>query len=433
MRAWIVALLLVAAVACTGSLSTTGGDSRIDTGTRAETGPRDDAEPPADTAPAGDASLEDSATTMDATADTMVEPPFDAGPCVGGALGARFSTEPVPAVSASGRTFAAPTSTGGAVIAWRGSDGIHLTRVDGAGAAIGSDAVVDGNAPWGLAVTDAAYAVLVDRGSDEIFIVGVSPSGASLFETRILGGVDHSVTNNEWFGSLLRAGRLTWTGTEWAAYVTVQRLWPDGIAHYGDTVRLFDPGGAPARTVWGWGCSHSMEVGIAQNASALGPVCVSDCFPGKGVFFNHRTEMFLDPSGNCAGRIDTRLGGIAPIAGGFLVSYVTPHTRMSADVAVQHVADAGAVGPVVWLTDDMTADAEARIAPFEDGGIAGWVAGGTDRIVALDASGTPVGSAIDLSGAAIASSSDFFNFSNGDVGWVSTSGGTQLARLRACP
>ena len=58
---------------------------------------------------------------------------------------------------------------------------------------------------------------------------------------------------------------------------------------------------------WGWGCSHSLDLRMAANASRLAPVCLSDCYPSKAILLNHDEQtIFADPSGNCAGYIRGR-------------------------------------------------------------------------------------------------------------------------------
>ena len=365
--------------------------------------------------------------------DGGVPPGIDGGPCAGG-LAEDFSLTPIAGLATVDGAHAAASDDGLVIATGERGAGVQITRVDLAGATLGS-AMVPGNAVWGVAFGDGATGVLVDRASDELWLVAVETDGATRFEQRLLGGISHDVTNNEWFGTGIRAGRMTWTGTEWATYHTVQRLWDDGIAHYGDTLRFHEAAtGARAGTRgWGWGCSHSMEVGITQNASGTGPVCVSDCFPGKGVYFEHRTELFEDPSGNCAGRIDTRLGGIAAASDGFWIAFATPEGRASADVALMHVADGGTAGPVIWLTEDGAADADVHIAPFGDGTLVGWTSGGTDRLARVDASGAIVGAPVDIAEAALARASDFVTLPGGDVAWVTGAGSTMaIARVRSC-
>lgn len=359
-------------------------------------------------------------------------PPIpDAGACMGMGIADALTVTAVSGTSGSGPVFGAPTGTG-AVLGWRGSDGIHLTPVDGAGGRAAADVVIAGNAIWGLAAHDDILAAIVDRGSDELVLSSANAAGASRFELTLIGDVDHGVTNNEWFGTGIRAARLAWTGTQWAAYYTVQRLWDDGVAHYGDQLRLFEDDGSPARTVWGWGCSHSMEVRITHNGMGLGPVCASDCFPAKGVHFNHRTLLYPDPLSNCGGRYEAHLGGVVPMGNGFWVGFSSPEGRPSRDAAIIHVGNDRTVGSPIWLTDGAGAD-DLHIGRMGAGLILAWIDSGANRMVRADAAGAMIGTPEAVPEAALAAAGDFFLFTGGDVGWATRVGGeVALARLRDC-
>jgi hypothetical protein len=295
--------------------------------------------------------------------------------------------------------------------------------------------VIAGDRPYGLAVADdGTIGVIVSRGADALYLVGLDPSGATRFDNLLIGEVDHEVTNNEWFGTGIRDGRLAWTGDRWAAYYTLQRLWDDGIAHYGDQLRLLNLDGSPDRTVWGWGCSHSMEVRIAQSGAQLGPLCASDCFPDKGVFFNHRTMLYTDMRANCAGGYTSHLGGIAPLeGGGFLAAFTAGDGRGSEDVATVRIDGSGAPSEATFLTDIGGDEASPNIAPFGAGAVVGWVAGPTSYLLRVSADGSAVGPTELAPTASLASASDFFSFANGDVGWIIGDGSAvSLARLHHC-
>ena len=414
MRWWLSVVVLV--VGCTGSI--TDGSGR-------DSGPGGSMDA-GDAPPGTDAG--DVQPGTDAGPGMMG---FDAGSCAGGLVDG-FSTTPVSGLG-GGAVHAAATATGLVVVTW-GGGGVTVTELGLDGSA-GASHAVDGNRAWGIArADDGATGVLVDRASDELWAVVLEPDGSTRFEQRLLGGVSHDVTENEWFGTGIRAGRMSWDGAQWVTYHTVQRLWDDGVAHYGDTLRFLDATtGAQGGGGWSWGCSHSMAVGLAENASGTGAVCVSDCFPGKGVYFSHRTELFEDPSGDCRGRIDTQLGGIAPTGGGFLIAFATPHTRSGADVALVHAGDDRSVGEPIWLTDDAAADSDVCIAEFDGGALVGWSAGGVDRLAHVDASGAVVEGPVDAPGAGLSGASDFVALPGGGVAWVSVGGGSAtLAQVYPC-
>lgn len=372
-----------------------------------------------------------------------------AGPGAGqgcpSSLAGRFTLTAVADTKATQPVFAAllPAQAGaaqGVLLAWPAQDGVHLTRTDAASARVGKDIVVAGTAVYGVAAREGAYAVLVSRGSDALYLVLVAPDGAVLRQQRLLGEVDHKVTNNEWFGTGIRAGRLIWTGTQWAAYFTVQRLWSDNVAHYGDTLRLHGADGAPASTVWGWGCSHSMEVGLAQRPGQLGSICASDCYPQKGVMFNHRTFVYGDSVANCAGKYGTHLGGLVPLQDGFWAAFTAGEKRESADVALARIGADGKPGAPVWLSADKVEDSAPRLARYGADLLLGYRAGGTAGVMGKDvfvrasvASGAATGPAEALPGSDLGAASDLLSFDNGDVGWAQRgAAGISVARLRAC-
>lgn len=404
-------------VGCTGDL---GGAPRGDGGGGIDAGRGGtDAwvDPSVDAGPANDAFVPGT--------DAGHEAPFDAGPCSGATLAGSITTTDVPGASGSTRAFA--TSTGGAIVGWSSGGGVTLQRIDGAGAAFGAAVPITGDGLWGVAASDDAYAALVSR-SDELVLVITTTTGAVTHEERLMGAVDHTVTNNEWFGDLLRQGRLDWTGSRWVTYSTVQRLWPDGIAHYGDTLRAFAAAGTPDTTFWGWGCSHSIDVRLSHDASGEPtPVCSSDCFPGKGVFYMHDTQVFADPSGNCMGFVAQHLGGVAPIAGGNWVGWTSAEGRSSQDPAIALVG--GSVGAPIWLSSDAADASDMHLAPFEGGLVAAWNEGSSGHVVQLDASGAMVGAIETIDAGLLAGADDFLVMAGGDVGWAV---GSRFARLRAC-
>ncbi len=353
-----------------------------------------------------------------------VPPPPDGGPCVPGALAARIVVTP-----ASG-SRAYPTDSDGAVVAGMSSGGVAIQAYDPAGAATGPSISVTGDGLWGLAASHVSFGVLVSRGDELVLVIVPRTGGVALHEERLMGAVPHTVTNNEWFGDLLRAGRLDWNGTQWVSYSTVQRLWPDGVAHYGDTLRSFNADGTPAGVDWSWGCSHSMEVRLTHATGAAGTaaVCSSDCYPGKGVYFMHNTLLFTDSSGNCAGSVGQRLGGVTAVSDGYLVGFTSAEGRTSSDPAVVHVSRAGTVGTVLWLGSAAGDASDLHVAVFGAGGIAAWNEGG-GHLQQLDLTGAATGATETLDPALLSGADDFFTYTNGDIGWLSSRG---LVRLPAC-
>lgn len=404
-----------------GGVDASRGDARV--------------EPSQDGGDADGGSVPDGTTEPPPPRDAGLPPRIDAGPCGGPELLSGFSVTDVAGVSGGSQLFADATPDGGVVVGWNAGGAITLRRLGGDGSLVGEAISIDGNGLWGVAATPNVLAALVSRGSDALYVAGTSYAGEPRFATRALGEVDHGVTENEWFGTGIRYGRLTWTGTELAAYYTVNRLWADGIAHYGDQLRNYGEDGVERSMRWSWGCSHSMEVRVVHNGTRLGPVCSSDCFPSKGVHFDHRGgELYTDETGsNCAGRYGTTLGGVVPMDDGFWVTFTATDDRASHDVALIHVANGGARGPLRWLTEDATHDRHVKAARYGAGFVVAWESDGQARFERFDASGASIEGPVAVPGAGLASASDFFVYGDGDVGWVTRgAAGLQLARLRVC-
>jgi hypothetical protein len=256
--------------------------------------------------------------------------------------------------------------------------------------------------------------------------IRVDRAGTELARTDLVGGGDHGVEGVEWFGEFAQTGRLVGRGDgTYAAYHALHRHWPDGIGHQGDTLRLLDAAGNAIGGGWGWGCSHSMDQRLAFGPSGLVPICISDCFPGKGIYFNHNSAMLTDdPAANCAGGFTTRLGGLVSTAGGFALVYQD-------DSAVAHLGLFDASGaPASDRVLDVAGT--SRLAAYGDGLLLGSQGGGGAAIARLDAAGSPVGEAAEVAGLGLPDQ-DFEGRADGEVAWATASGGAlSVARVRLC-
>ncbi len=375
---------------------------------------------------------------MNATGTPDVsEPPVDLGACSGAGFGEDVEITAIAGTTASNRIYATANPSGaGALVGWSDGAGIHVTHVDAAGAPF-DEQVVAGQEIFGLAASATGHAALVSRAPDILALVIWDAAGAVVSDQTVIGDVDHGVTENEWFGPLIRHARLIASPDGWVAYYPVQRLWNDGIAHYGDQLRVYTPDGSSFQPVWGWGCSHSMDLRISHNGDRLGPVCASDCYPSKGVHFNHRGgELYPDASGsNCAGGYGTTIGGSIPIPGGFWAAFTAVDDRESADVALVKIEGTSPQQPI-WLTADATNDTDLNAVGLDEGVMVAWNAGGTNRFVLVNSeTGAVVEGPISVEGADLGRSSDFFRFGNGDAGWAqrASDGSIALARVRSCP
>ena len=372
--------------------------------------------------------------------------PVDPPPtnCSDQSLSSRLTTTALPGDAFWGRIHATAGPNDGAFVAGQdGGGGVEVRQLAADGSLVASHDFA-GDDVYGLAASDTAFALLVYRAPDVLALIITDHNGTVIDDQTLIGDVDQSETWSQWFGHQIRDGRLTEAGGQWAAYYTVQQLWDDGVAHYGDQLRVFDADGSPAGGGWNWGCSHSMEVRISHNGTSLGPLCSSDCYPSKGVHFNHQGgRLWTDEEGSdCWGGYATSLGGSIPVDGGFWMIFAATDERDSYDVAV-HFIDQWSTTETIWLTEDDVDAANLNGAMYGDELLVAWTEGATwqndgDQLFARVShpGGAMVGDAETVDGANLEGASDFFNFDNGDVGWLQgggTTGELELARLGICP
>jgi len=346
---------------------------------------------------------------------------------------------------------AAPLPDEGTLIAWSPSGGpVHLTRVSRAGTRTGGDALVPGTSAHALAVTPRGYAALIRREpavglGAELWLVQVDSSGNALLERKLIGGTDTAVVGNEWFDAFARRGRLVWNGRWLSAYYTLHRRWPDGVAHQGDQLSHITPDGVRLLGGWDWGCSHSLDLRLAlrptqRGGTDMAAACLSDAFPGKGIYINRRARISSEPSGDREGHSDARLGGLVPVENGFWLNWTTPEGRASADVALQPV-DGGPNFRAypqrrIWLTANDVAEDLPHLARFGEELLAAWREGGfVYRLARVDPNGNLIG-APEVVEAQFGAGDDFITYASGDVGWVHAWGAgseLKLVRVRHCP
>jgi hypothetical protein len=327
--------------------------------------------------------------------------------------------------ASSGRAITAQAGSS-SVVAWAGADGqVHVTPLDAVDARAGADLTVEGTQVFGVAATDGDVALLVSRSPDFMTFVRLDRSGTELGRADLVGGGDHEVEDVEWFGEFAQTGRFVALGDgTFAAYHALHRRWPDGIGHQGDTLRLLDGAGAPLGG-WGWGCSHSMDQRLATGPNGLVPICIADCYPGKGIYFNHQSAMLTaDPAANCAGGFSTRLGGLVATAGGFSLVY-------------QDAAGAAHLGTFdpdgAPLADRALAvSGESRLAAYDGGLLLGSGGPGAASLQRLDLSGANVGAPAAPPGLSLPEQ-DFEGRTDGEVAWANASGDElAVVRVRIC-
>ncbi|MFH2005067.1 MAG: hypothetical protein ABI333_00640 [bacterium] len=304
----------------------------------------------------------------------------------------------------------------GSVVAWAATDGIHVTPLDGDDQRAGVDLVVEGSRVFGVEATAADIALLVSRPPDYMTFTRVDHQGAVLASADLVGGGDHGVEGVEWFGEFATTGRLVARddGT-YAAYHALHRHWPDGVGHQGDTLRLLDAAAQPLGGGWGWGCSHSMDQRIAFGSTGLVPICIADCYPGKGIYYNHNQALITeDPAANCAGGYTTALGGLVAVADGFWLVFQD-------DDGGAHLGHYDAGGQL--LNERLlSVEGSSRLAAYGNVFLLGSAGGGGCSLQELDATGADIG--VSFNAAVSLPAQDFESRSNGEVAWAVASGTT---------
>lgn len=343
--------------------------------------------------------------------------------CTGTTLQAATRVTPLASSAGAGPSIATSERPSGGAVAWSAGGKVRIAPLDAVDARAGADVVLDGDVVYGLVATDVDAAVLFSRAPDFMTFVRVDWTGKELARVDLLGGKDHAVQGNEWFYEFAKTGRLArGAGDTYVAYFALHRRWPDGIGHQGDTLRFLDKSGKPLGGGWGWGCSHSMDLRLATRGATTGSVCIADCYPEKGIFFQHdQAKITSDPGANCAGQFGTQLGGFVATADGYFLSYTDASKK-------SHLAKLGANGAAVATTDLDVAD--TRLARLGQGLLLGR-GGGATSLQRLDASG--VGTAAPEALPVQLPVLDFESRADGEVAWgYATGAGVSVVRVRDC-
>jgi hypothetical protein len=325
--------------------------------------------------------------------------------------------------SSSGRAITAARGDG-SVVAWAGTDGkVHVLPLDANDKAAGNEISVEGMAVYGVAASANDVALLVSRMPDYMTFMRIDNAGQTLAKTDLVGGGNHNTQGVEWFGEFARTGRLVaQPDGKFVAYHALHRRWPDGIGHQGDTLRYLNADGSAAGGGWGWGCSHSMDERLAVGPAGLVPICISDCYPGKGIYFQHNAAKITDdPNANCAGGYSTALGGLVVVADGFFLVYQDANGG-------GHLGRFDMNGMSV-SERDLSEGGSSRLARYEDGLLLG--SGGT-TLQKLDAMGVATSETVNVM--VPLPDQDFESRPNGEVAWASIQGtNLTVVRVQACP
>lgn len=372
-------------------------------------------------------------------------------PCDQKTLFARLSSIALD-VGTSARTAglrATPLPNGDILVGWHAQAGgdAHISRFSNTGARVAADILIPGTMLMALASDGINYAALIRRGAtashDELHWVLVNGAGAVVAQQKLVGGVDRTVVGNQWLDDESFTGRwstkasLAWTGNAYVAYYTMRQHFVDND-HQGDQQRVFNQSGALSAGGWDWGCSHSLDLGMAAGGGTSHPICVSDCYPSKGVIYRAATSLFEDPSGNCGGSNDTVLGGTAYVGDTLWVAMHTPTTRTSIDVGITPMRASGK-GATIWLSDLGDIESGVGLTSFGSGLLSGWRVGNNRAaLLALTATGASIGTTEITANASTFAlfegyRTEFFELPDHDAAWVTVvDTSIHLVRVDAC-
>ncbi len=341
-------------------------------------------------------------------------------------LGPFYNWGAVPAL------LTAAEPSGRARIGWVDNSGsVHVTPLGDDDARRASDIVLAGQRLRGLVAHDdgAALLVVADATCTALRLVGRQDNGSERFPEREL--TDSNSCADTW-----HQGRLAFADNKYAAYFAIHATAGWAAGHEGDMYKISNASGNAASGGWDWGCSHSMDTRIEPKpGGGFTAVCVSDCYPGKGIYANNSALMAAS-TGNCAGTTSARLGGVAYVGSRLYASYVSNDGRSSFDVGLTWLNASNLSGAgQVWITENSKAEANPKLARFgPDHMLLSWTDASTQVFQVLDASGNLVGGQVTLA-ASVEPISDFVTMPNGDVVWAYQDSDLQqlrFARLTFC-
>jgi len=318
-----------------------------------------------------------------------------------------------------------PSPNGESKIGWVDTGGkIHVTPLTSRDERKGADLIIGTGRFYDLVAHDDGFAVLVME-ENRMYIEKYTNDGDRLFRSELTDGDDRV---DDW-----HSGKLAYDGMHYAAYFAIHGTagWTEG--HEGDKLKYVDGLGNIEPGGWEWGCSHSMDVRLFFNGALDMPLCISDCYPGKGVYLkNHYLISAAD--GNCAGSTNARFGEAVTAAGSGMLIYLSIEERTHWDVILASFESSPPFSVKAEKALTATADQNEinpKIILFDSGEIlASWeVSGGDNRTFRFfDAEGNALADAESLNVHA-GPVNDMKVFPNGDIGWAWVWGTTDRLKV----
>ena len=316
----------------------------------------------------------------------------------------------------------------GTLAAWNGKDGaVHVTSITPAK----PDVVFAGTKLGGFALTATGFGFTAVQ-DPKLSVVGVNEDGSEAFRTLLIGGVPKEQKGSKFDPMNFGSSRLAFAGSTYVAYYAHQQNFGDATpdVHQGDMLVNLDAAGAKKTGGWDWGTSHSLDQRIIHDGQAFVTVSLGDCYP-KGITFERvgvlRKVTLLAVDGDCGGKANGILGGVAKVSDIYAVAFGTPQGRSAQDAGVMFVNAQGKVRRTAWLTI-LSGGAKKSVtrvntAAFGTDLLMAWIV--NDQATKKDSTYIAV---MDTTGKILLGpdnidesfsyGDDFMNFPNGDVGWA---------------
>jgi hypothetical protein len=322
-----------------------------------------------------------------------------------------------------------PLPNGESKVGWQDVNGkIHVTPLRSDNTRKGDDIVIDGDLIYDLVAHDDGVALLLLHNM-RMYIIKLSNYGEEIFKTEL---TDNDDRTEPW-----HRGKLAWDGEKYAAYFAIHATagWAEG--HDGDKLKYIDRDGQILTGGWEWGCSHSMDVRILFVENTDMPICISDCYPGPGIYLKNRYHL-SSVYGNCAGRTDARFGQVVEFGDWMAMVYLSIDGRDNWDVLFNAFSTDFdySVKTEKALTNTGDDETNPKIIPYgSESLLVSWERGGSRVFSHVDIDGNQLGpeEVVNVKAGPI---DDFKLYENLDIGWAFAWGDMnklKIMRIRYAP
>lgn len=239
-------------------------------------------------------------------------------------------------------TAAAPD--GHLIVAWQGTDGVHVMPLDKSGQRTGSDAVVPhAQEISGLVAFNDGFAVLTrlpdtNKWGDTAAYLLRYRGSFQQWSAKLTGTASNDTAP-------VLDGALRWDGSRFGAYFVVHGAGGFADGHYGDKLVYVDASGNRLSGGWDWGCSHNEGIALWPTSSgAFASLCGDDW--RSGIFVS--TGISAPDEAPVIERLECWAGYCGGVLGGLVRSpsgqYATICTSRGDASAAKNPADSSGRG-----------------------------------------------------------------------------------------